>query len=74
MSRSLGIASLDQQQFAAAWKRAVQRERGQADDISLCETPMLEALWAVQVQFSKLGLPITGRCPDVWDFTKEPAL
>ena len=35
---------------------------------------MLSVLWAVQVQFEKRGLPITGRCPDVWDFTREPAL
>ena len=74
MSRSLGIANLDQQNFARAWKRAVEWNRGEAAHVSNCEAPMLSVLWAVQLQFEKRGLPITGRCPDVWDFTKEPAL
>lgn len=75
MSRSLGIADLDDEGFAKAWLRAFQWERGQLDDrVSNCEAPMLSVLWSVQVALSKRGVPLTGRVPDAWDVAAEPAL
>jgi len=53
-----GIAMLDPQRFAHAWTRAAQYFREGLRDITTTEMPMLSALWAVQLQFERLGIPI----------------
>ena len=59
-SRSVDIAigHLDPAAFAAAWFRAAAYERGQLSDVCEAEVPVLRALWAVQCQMERLGVPI----------------
>jgi len=54
----LGIAVLDPARFAEAWRRAADWQRDQVSDVSRAEAPMLTALWAVQVQLERRGVPI----------------
>jgi hypothetical protein len=54
----VAIAHLDTAAFAAAWKRAAQWQQHGMRGISRAEMPLLFALWSVQVQFEKLGVPI----------------
>lgn len=58
-SRNLGIADLDRQQFIRAWRRAADWNQGLLDDpISQAEGPLLDVLWATQVQLERHGLHI----------------
>lgn len=58
-SRSHGIANLDPANFARAWRRAALRNVGALySRVSQAERPMLDVLWAVQVQLEKKGLRI----------------
>jgi len=54
----MAINYMDYITFAAAWKRAVEYERGGLDDVSAAELPVLRALWAVAVQLERRGIPI----------------
>jgi len=61
-----GIGNLDQQWFAAAWRRAAdwQATDNRPDPpLSATEIPLLLALWAVQVQLEQRGVPI-GQVPE----------
>lgn len=55
-----GLGSLDMTRFAEAWARAAawRGENARLADLGRVEVPMLAALWAVQVQLEKFGLPI----------------
>lgn len=58
---SLAINHLDSHQFLIAWARAAYWQQGNlADDaaLSAAEVPLLRALWAVQVQLERIGVPI----------------
>jgi hypothetical protein len=58
------IAGLDESRFLAAWLRAADQmahtppsgDRG--GERSMSEAPMLHALWAIQVQLERLGVPV----------------
>jgi hypothetical protein len=54
------IGSLDPDAFARAWKRAADWQRHGAGslDLSRAEMELLRALWAVQVQLEKRGIPV----------------
>ena len=54
----LGIAHLDYTAFPAAWARATQFGLGKLRDVSHAEAPVLEVLWAVQVQLERHGVPL----------------
>jgi hypothetical protein len=57
-----GIGSLDQQNFARAWRRAADWNTQIADrherPVAKAEAPLLNALWAVQLQLERRGVPI----------------
>ena len=56
-----GIGHLDTVRFQHAWRRATQWQAssgGGLPDLDRAEIPMLTALWAVQVQLEKFGVPI----------------
>lgn len=57
---SHGIAQLDLDRFRHAWRRAAGVGRGHIPlaERSAAEMPMLDALWAVQVQLERVGIPI----------------
>ena len=55
---NVAIGHLDPVRFAAAWHRAADFGRGQVDDASDAEVPVLHLLWAVQVQLERRGIPI----------------
>jgi hypothetical protein len=55
---SHGLTELDTESFARAWKRAAQWNQGGLDNVALAERSLLSALWAVQVQLERLGVPI----------------
>lgn len=55
---SRGIAQLDTYRFARAWRRATQFGYGQAPHVSRAEAPLLNTLWAVQLQLEQRGIPI----------------
>ncbi|HZC50882.1 MAG TPA: hypothetical protein VE441_00080 [Mycobacterium sp.] len=58
-----GIANLDVERFERAWHRAVAWQAGgEVGDLSYAEVPMLSALWAVQIQFQRRGVPL-GQLP-----------
>lgn len=52
------INYLDAASFARAWARAAAYERGQLDDACETELPLLRALWAIQCQLERRGVPI----------------
>ena len=54
----VAINNLDPATFARAWVRAADFERGQLDDVSLAEVPLLRILWAIQIQLEQRGIPI----------------
>lgn len=60
----LGIPHLDPINFAWAWTRANEWKRDGLPDVAEVEKPMLNALWAVQVQLEQRGVPM-GQCPRV---------
>ena len=64
-SRNHGIAQLDRHNFYRAWRRAAEWNEGSLDNrtISAAEVPMLDVLWAVQLQLEHRGLRI-GFLPD----------
>ena len=55
-----GLAHLTPQRFAWAWHRAAQWQSGlgHVEGLSRAEIPMLETLWAIQVQLERHGIPI----------------
>jgi hypothetical protein len=55
---SHGIQQLDRVNFARAWLRAADWKQRGLPDISQAEAPMLNTLWAVQVQLERWGQPI----------------
>lgn len=57
-SRNLGLANLDSSSFARAWYRAARYNRAGLNYLSDAERPMLDALWAVQVQLERRGIEI----------------
>ena len=57
-ARDLGIGALDRPTFLRAWTRAVEFNRQGLADVSAAELPILCALWAVQVQLERLGVPV----------------
>ena len=66
-----GIEHLDALSFAAAWERAADWGEDQGiGRVSKAEVPLLSALWSVQVQFEKRGVPI-GECPGFLAITAE---
>lgn len=64
-SRNHGIAHLDRQNFVHAWRRAAEWNQRQLDNstISQAEVPLLDVLWAVQVQLERRGIRV-GFLPD----------
>ena len=58
--RGGGLAHLDRFRFAQAWHRAATWKSGTGSlpDLARAEIPMLETLWAVQVQLERFGVPI----------------
>jgi hypothetical protein len=57
-SLSDAIARLDHANFIRAWMRATQWNRDGLSDLSQAERPLLSTLWAIQLQFERLGVPI----------------
>lgn len=63
------ICRLDTERFARAWRRAYDdyATAGEGYEatgpISEAERPLLFALWAVQIQLERRGVPLTGRPP-----------
>jgi hypothetical protein len=57
-SSGLGISQLDKPNFYHAWKRAAEWNRNHVSDVSKAEAPMLNALWAIQLQLERRGIPI----------------
>lgn len=55
---SQAIARFDRAHFRAAWKRAAEWNRSGLADIAEAEVPVFRVLWACQLQFERLGLPI----------------
>lgn len=53
--RDHGISSLDPANFRRAWARAAQWNEQGLPSISDAETPLLDVLWAVQVQLQHRG-------------------
>ena len=54
----LAISHMDPQTFERAWDRAALFNRGLLRDPSQAEVPLLNVLWACQVQFERRGIPI----------------
>ena len=59
---SEAIVRLDGRNFARAWKRAADWNTTGAPDICEAEAPLLRALWSIQLQLERLGIPI-GQIP-----------
>lgn len=65
-----GLANLDTETFARAWKRAfdLYASRGggylATGDISRAEGELLNVLWGVQVNLSRFGQPLNGEVPN----------
>lgn len=57
-SRSHGLSYLDQGRFARAWKRAGDWNRDGLSGVAKAEVPLLDVLWAMQVQLENLGWTI----------------
>lgn len=55
MSPAEAIGAMEPEQFAAAWKRAVDWNRGRLTEVSATEVPLLLTLVALNGQFSKRG-------------------
>lgn len=62
LSAAGGLSYLDKTNVARAWVRAAQWNRGELTDIAHAEIPLLNTLWAVQVQLENFGVPI-GQLP-----------
>lgn len=53
------INSMDRGRFALAWQRAADWNRSMVPAVSQAERPLLEALWAIQLQLERVcGVPI----------------
>ena len=52
------IAKLDGYNFQRAWARATLWNKEGAPDISKTEVPLLRALWSLQLQLERRGVPI----------------
>jgi len=57
-ARSRGIGSMDRTRFARAWARAAEWNRNGLPNVAKAEVPLLDVLWAVQVQLENFGNPI----------------
>lgn len=57
-SRDRGIAHLDAQAFSRAWQRAYAWNTTGLADVAVVEAPLLSALWSVQIQLERQGIPI----------------
>jgi len=55
---SHGIANLDRTNFVLAWHRATEWNRSGLPDLANAERPMLNAIWAIQLQLERYGTPI----------------
>jgi hypothetical protein len=55
---SEAIVHLDGRNFARAWKRAAEWNTAGALNICEAEVPLLRALWSLQLQLHRLGVPI----------------
>jgi hypothetical protein len=53
-----GISRLDQHNFILAWHRATQWNKTGLSDVAAAEMPMLQAIWSIQLQLERLGVPI----------------
>lgn len=53
-----GLAYLDKTNVARAWARAAVWNGGGLADVSMAEMPLLNTLWAVQVQLENFGIRI----------------
>ena len=53
-----GIGTLDPVTFQRAWIRAAAWNRTGTHDVGIAESRLLAALWAVQVQLERRGIPI----------------
>lgn len=65
-SRNHGIANLDRDNFYRAWSRAADWNQGflESSTLSAAEVPMLDVLWAVQVQLERWSVLSIGYLPD----------
>lgn len=67
---ALAIREMDGSTFERAWKRAYDLEssRGNRDAIGIvsdAERPVLEALWAIQIEFERRGMVLDGTVPAI---------
>jgi hypothetical protein len=56
----IAIDMLDSTNFARAWERAAQWNRGSGLSLAVCSTeaPLLNVLWRIQVQLERQGWPL----------------
>ena len=75
---SIAITRLDPERFAHAWRRAYDQyaTRGGGYEatgpISSAESPLLAALWGIQIQLERRGVPLTGEPPQASDLAATP--
>ena len=62
----LAISHMDRETFGRAWGRAIAFERGQIDDVSHAEVPVLRVLWALALKFEERGF-LLGPVPGPFD-------
>jgi hypothetical protein len=67
-----GLDNLDMGNFELAWRRAARRGQIGLSDASRAEAPLLNALWSVQVQLGRRGVPI-GHIPSGTLIVPAPA-
>jgi hypothetical protein len=66
----IGLAHLDNQTFARAWRRAfdLKASKGGGYDVtgppSHCEMGLLNVLWGIQVSLERFGQPLNGEVPN----------
>jgi hypothetical protein len=53
-----GLNNLNPQNFERAWYRAARSGKEGLPDASMADRPLLNLLWAVQVQLERRGVPI----------------
>lgn len=61
-----GLAHLDAQRFAKAWRRAADWQRDRLpgrQPVSVAEAPMLRVLWQIQLLFERFGYATLGQLP-----------
>ena len=55
---SYAIGKFDQRNFVIAWQRAAAWNQTGLPDLARAEIPTFRVLWAVQLHFERLGVPI----------------